>query len=263
MNTYDPWDNLNHQEATKLIASWLRNHQPGLYQYGYEIYLPSLAMKFLEQYPQLTMPDERKKIFKKHSSLFYSAAWDLCRRGVLRPGVTEFEHQATSDGAAGNGYSITYFGKQWLSEKDNEDFVPTEPEAFGKYIGQFKEVFGSAFHECAQQAIRCYNSHSYLACCTMCGAAAEAMVLKAASLKEGNEENVVKMYSGKEGRKKLEKFLFSDQKAHREPIALYHSLLNYWKSETPNTKSEVSSIEAFTTLSMLLRLAQHLAEKKS
>ena len=55
--------------------------------------------------------------------MLYAAAWDLCRRGILRPGVRAYNAQAAADGASGNGYSITPFGQQWLAESDRDDFA--------------------------------------------------------------------------------------------------------------------------------------------
>jgi hypothetical protein len=70
---------------------------------------------------------------------FYAAAWDLCRRGILRPGVRSYLAQATAAGASGNGYSITPFGFKWLSEAEKDDFVPTEPGRFAQMLEPLKE----------------------------------------------------------------------------------------------------------------------------
>ena len=98
---------------------------------------------------------------------FYSAAWELCTRGILRPGVTEYGAQSTQDGSGGNGYSVTPFGRQWLSETDRDIFVPTESGLFSEMVAPFAPIFGAGFHERANEAIRCYGAHAYL-----CGFAA-------------------------------------------------------------------------------------------
>ena len=121
----------------------------------------------------------------------YAAAWELCRRGILRPGVRQYQEQATPGGSAGDGYSITPFGRQWLAEATQDDFVPTEPERFGQMMACYRERFGKAFQERAQEAIRCYGAHAYVACCTMCGAAAEAILLTIAIGKEEERYRVL------------------------------------------------------------------------
>jgi hypothetical protein len=93
----------------------------------------------------------------------YAAAWDLCRRGILRPGIREYGAQSTDDGASGNGYTVTPFGEQWLAESNRDDFVPTEPERFAHMFAPYQPRFGVSFQERAQEAIRCYGAHASLA----------------------------------------------------------------------------------------------------
>ena len=83
--------------------------------------------------------DQIDKSLTKLSPLFYNAAWELCRRGIIRPGISEYGAQDTQDGSAGNGYSITPFGQQWLQEDASDDFVPTEPERFAQMLEPYKE----------------------------------------------------------------------------------------------------------------------------
>lgn len=49
---------------------------------------------------------------------FYDAAWELCRRGILRPGRVAPRNQRQADGT-GHWFSITDFGKRWPTEGDN------------------------------------------------------------------------------------------------------------------------------------------------
>jgi len=93
--------------------------------------------------------------------IFADAAWELCRRGILRPGVREHQAQAVDEG----GFSITKFGVEWLKERQEDTFVPTEPERFAELLAPYRDRFGLGFHERAQQAVRCYGAHAYLACC--------------------------------------------------------------------------------------------------
>lgn len=188
--------------------------------------------------------------------MLYAAAWDLCRRGILRPGVEAFDAQATADGASGNGYSITPFGEQWLKEAESDDFVPTEPERFGQMLARHRRRFGPAFQERGQEAIRCYGAHAYLACCTMCGAAAESVLLSTASAKS-DEATVAAMYSTSGGRRRVENLLFGQARAElREECKGYLTLLKYWRDQAAHGRSSgITDNEAYTSLALLLRLA--------
>jgi hypothetical protein len=66
-------------------------------------------------------------------------------------------------------------------------------------LAPYQQRFGPSFQERAQEVIRCYGAHAYLACCTMCGAAAEPIFLATAIAKE-NEDTVLRQYSALGGR---------------------------------------------------------------
>ena len=96
------------EDATKLIISLLRNpdHKRAV-SYGYDIYLPTLVYIYLNDQAQGRVNAEVE--FTKLSPIIYAAAWELCRRGIIRPGVNKHGGQATTDGQAGNGYSMSMF----------------------------------------------------------------------------------------------------------------------------------------------------------
>lgn len=251
--------NLTQEDATKLFIGWLRNPQYNSHtRYGYDIYLPSLIRVYLEQ--KRIDHLEIDKHLAKLSPLFYNAAWEFSRRGVIRPGVAEYGAQETPDGSAGNGYSITLFGSQWLEEDANDDFVPTEPERFAQMLEPYKEKFGTNFHQRAQEAIRCYGAHAYLACCAMCGAAAESILLATAINKTKDEPSILKAYYSKSGRQQLENLLLGQaDKQLKEEFKGYHSLLKYWRDESAHGYiSKINENEAYTAIAMILRFAMFI-----
>src|SRR5437867_1219240 len=69
--------------------------------YGYDLYLPNVVAGF---FGPGTQPSSHQ--VQEASPAFMAAAWDLCLRGILRPGVRQTGLQATEDGA-GNGFSVT------------------------------------------------------------------------------------------------------------------------------------------------------------
>lgn len=247
------------EDATKLLIELLRNPDHGSFgKYGYEIYLPPLLKTyFVKQGIQLQ--DTDRKLYEL-SSVFYEAAWELCRRGILRPGIKCYGEQATADGGAGNGYSITQFGRTWLQESNRDNFVPTEPERFGEILAKYKSKFGAGFHERAQQAIRCYGAHAYLACCVMCGASAESIILSAAIEKEKNETEVLNKYRTSHGRRTIENILFgSARNPLKEDYKAYSKLLTYWRNEAAHgMASNIEDNEAYTSVALLLCLSMFI-----
>lgn len=244
------------EDAAKLIIGFLRNPDHGYAsRYGYDIYLPTLMLNYLNKESQGRCNAEQE--FIKLSPIIYAAAWELCRRGIIRPGVNKHGAQATDDGQAGNGYSITPFGKKWLEEGAKDDFVPTEPERFGEMLAPYRKRFGPGFHERAQQAIRSYGAHAYLACCAMCGAAAESILLATAIEKEKDEKDILKIYGSANGRYKVENLIVGKI---RDPLQReyrsYANLLKYWRDESAHGKpSKIIENEAYTSLALLLKFA--------
>lgn len=244
------------EDALKLLISWLRDPSISRYgSYGYEVYLPALMTAYLAQHD--IRDDRAQRTVVEWSPHFYAAGWELCRRGILRPGITKMGAQATADGASGNGYSITPFGRTWIAESDRDDFVPTEPERFGQLLKPFQARLGPGFASRAQEAVRCYGAHAYLACCAMAGAAAESILLAVAIAKAGDDETVLREYASARGRSKIENRIIGA--ARQEIQAQFRrltSLVAYWRDEASHGRpSRLSDVEAFTAITMLLRFA--------
>lgn len=242
-------------DAVDLLIRWLREPDHGSYgAYGYGIYLPALVRTYLSK--QGIHHDDQEGKLQEMMPELYAAAWELCRRGILRPGVHSYNAQATADGASGNGYSITPFGKQWLAEADHDDFVPTEPERFAQMLAPYRQCFGPAFQERAQEAIRCYGAHAYLACCTMCGAAAESVLLATAIAKE-DEDTVLGQYNTAGGRRRVENLILGKIRQElRDEYTGYMTLLKYWRDQAAHgAASRIQDNEAYTSLALLLRFA--------
>jgi hypothetical protein len=248
---------MNSEDALNFLISYLRRPiSTGYSSYGYHLYLPHVIVAYIWSQENKSCDVNNPRV-RELSPNFYAAAWELCRRGVIRPGVHTLGEQATSDGSAGNGYSITPFGETWLKEFDRDDFVPTEPGRFASMLKPYHDRFGSAFYERAQEAIRCYGAHAYLACCTMCGAASESILL-ATAIAKTSEEKVLKAYASTMGRSRVEKMLLgqSREQIQRE-FGGFTTLLKYWRDQAAHGKaSGIADNEAYTSLAMLLRFAQ-------
>src|SRR5690349_7437264 len=93
--------------------------------------------------------------------------------------------------------------------------------------------FGTGFVERAQEAVAAYNSLAYMACCAMCGAAAESVTLSLAVQKKGSEGPVLDMYAGALGRSRVETFLLGQQpELVRDEFMRYTVLLKYWRDSS-------------------------------
>jgi hypothetical protein len=260
MSNQRSFPDLREEDCIKLVVGYLTSPQDRsssvVANYGYDLYLPN-AMRAWLQANGIQFHDADAYL-PEISRQFYSAAWELCRRGILRPGVTEYGAQSTQDGSGGNGYSVTPFGRQWLSETDRDTFVPTEPGRFSEMMAPFAPIFGPGFHERANEAIRCYGAHAYLACSVMCGAAAESILLHLAITKEGDEQSVLTKYRAASGRRTLENLVIAQRREQiRQDFEVCFSLLKYWRDEAAHgRKSAITENEAFTSIGLLLRCAQ-------
>lgn len=181
------------------------------------------------------------------------AAWELCRRGRLSPGTTIYEQQGNSDG---QGFTITSLGKAWLAESADDRFIPSEPGQIAQLLTKYRKHFGDGFQERAQEAVRCWGANAFLACCVMCGAAAESILLAIAFAKT-DEASVLKAYKTTSGRRQVEKIVLgSAPEWIRKKAEPGLELIKYWRDDAAHgTATNITDAEAYTSLSLLLRFA--------
>lgn len=243
------------EDAFNFLVSFLTSGSAA--QYGYEVYIPAIMHRYLETISQIQQDHHHH--YPVLSPPFFSAAWELCRRGILRPGVMSFGQQSTPEGAAGSGYTITRFGKQWLKEAQGRfDYIPMEPGRFNELLNKYNSNFGAPFRLRAQEAVRCYGAHAFLACCAMCGAAAEAIILALAIRRDGDAQKVADEYFASGGRGRIEARL-TGQLAEpvKRDLRGHIGLLKYWRdSSAHGMDTVIDDNEAFTSLALLLRFAQ-------
>jgi hypothetical protein len=191
---------------------------------------------------------------------FYDAAWELCRRGILRPGRVAPRNQRQAD-AMGDWFSITDFGKRWLAEQADHTFVPSDPGRLTEILLKFEPRYGQGFRQRASEAVACHRLGTYLASCVMAGAAAESILLAVAIAKMG-EEVAMKEYASRSGRKAItDKIVHGLPGGITEQFKSLCELLNYWRDQAGHgTASTISEIEAFHAISRLLRFAQFASD---
>jgi hypothetical protein len=192
---------------------------------------------------------------KQLSPIFYEAAWALCLRGVLRPGVSLLGGQ--SDGGSGNGYSVTALGRAWINQ-GSPGFIIVEPGRLGELFQKLSQRLGRGFLQRANEAARCHTFGSYLACCAMCGAAAESILLATAVARSGDEGQTLTTYRAAQGRRAvIDQIVGQARQAIAGPFRSATGLLSFWRDEAAHgTASDISEIEAHEAVARLLRFAQ-------
>lgn len=194
---------------------------------------------------------------------FASAAWRLCIRGVLALLPTYVTLRYVNEIEAGTKFVVTEYGESWLRGLSDYDVSPTEYGRFSQLLARHKSKLGKGFYARSQEALRSYRSQNHLACCAMCGAAAESITLALAIAKKGSEKGALKEYGSSGGRGKTERFLLANQDKHiTRNLPNYTSLLNDWRDIAAHGDvPDVGEEEAFTALLLLLRYAKFAEER--
>jgi hypothetical protein len=249
-----------------LLELLRRQKGRGLERFDYEIYLPVVAELFMresERPPQNANPqDWVTKGVEDIAGAFMSAAFSLCRLGVLRPGTTSYPAFPQFRGD-GQGYCITAFGHRWIG--DSPPSLPaTQPSKATDMLHSVGKQFGDAYMLRSSEAVLAYNGHAYYACCAMVGAAAEAILLATSVAKLG-ESDAIRMYLSGRGRSRLQSRLFGNQPDWmRTQFESHSDLIGYWRDQAAHGhQTGITEAEAFSALGRLLRLAQFTADNWS
>jgi len=253
-------------DATQFLISYLRqprSRSEGA-SYGYDLYIPNVCRAFASNVESISSQShlDIEARIPELSAVFYEAAWELCRRGIIRPGVRRHQEQVTDDGSGGNGYSLTSIGRAWLADAEHAVFIPVEPSRVAELISHFRDLFREGFFQRAQEAVRCHSATAYLACCVMCGAAAESILLHLAIQKRGDENEVLRIYQSTSGRRKVEDIVLAGVAANlANTFRNLTDLLKYWRDDASHgTASDISEFEAYEALARLLRFAHFASD---
>jgi hypothetical protein len=242
------------EQAVDFLVDLLRKDFP-LRAYGYAVYLRRVIEEYLFTVGQLPRNQPvAPRWIEEISPAFFSAAWSLCRLGVLRPGVQHFGAQSVGDL---QGYALTTFGQQWLKESHDSLLIPADSNRTTSMLLAVGGKFGAAFGQRAREASLCYTAHAFLACCSMVGAAAEAILLSAAAAKLG-EDDALAIYKSGAGRAKLQtRLLGSSSDWLRREFNSHTDLISYWRNQAAHGHGgAISESEALMALRGLLRFSQ-------
>jgi hypothetical protein len=185
---------------------------------------------------------------------FYDAAWQLCLRGLLRPGPRAPQGYGQYVQAQDH-FSLTQLGVSWVLAGGAAKVFSTV--SFVSALEPISGRFGPAFLRRASEAAGCYRSGHYLACCAMAGAAAEAILLSVGAARLGESDALAK-YRSSGGRASLLRSLTgSVPRALREEIDSLANSSFFWRDDAAHGEDVIiGDAEANVALSHVLRLAQ-------
>ncbi|MDQ3604981.1 MAG: hypothetical protein M3418_02145 [Gemmatimonadota bacterium] len=190
---------------------------------------------------------------KSDVASFYASAWHLVSRGVLMPVRPAADNRVPF----GDSFQLTEYGSQWIGTMSGYEWNPMEHGRIAQLLVARAERFGNAFRARSLEAAVCYRSHTYLACCTMCGAAAESILLALAVARSGDEVEILREYRHSDGRSRIEKKLLQGQNSHvHQHLPKFMELLKYWRDDAAHgADAEINEEVAFVSLLLLLRFA--------
>ena len=175
----------------------------------HDVYLEVLLWEYMRRHEgyqtrnTVSGSDERR--MAELAAPFLTAAWELCRRGILRPGhntfLIAFNHTTPE-----NVYTLTDFGREWLRRTELAELTAIVPKRFVELLNGFVARFGPGYRSRAEQAVMAYHAQAYLAACAMCGAASESIML-ALAIERFGEVRVLQDYSRAGGRAKVRNML--------------------------------------------------------
>jgi len=238
-------------EAIALLIELLQRNQAGAYGYDLSARQGAQAAAL-----RLHRDDhqQRERAVIDLTPIFFDAAWELCRRGIVRPGVRRTGDQAVDDG----GYSLTVLGRAALPGLDETSFLLAQPGSLSATFQQYQHRFGSGFLQRAQEAIKCRNAEAWLGCCAMVGAAAESILLALAVAKIGDEAQALAVYKRANGRQLLLNAIVGQAMAQRRATLItFAGIVSLWRDEAAHGQaSPIANANADEALRQLLHMCQ-------
>jgi HEPN domain-containing protein len=253
--------NLHRDDAARFLMTVLRERPENVRSNGNDVWIPKVAEEYLREISDkpIAVNDSTTLDFYP---LFHDAAWDLARRRVLRLSEIYPNVPLGPRVSRGAGYCLTEAGRARLVDLVDQSWVPVDPSRYSEALKRFVVNFGSGFERRAYEAARSYDSGNYLACCAMCGAAAESILLAVAIAKSGDEGITLSTYRTASGRRKVvDSVVGQTGQTIAEAFRSATGLLSYWRDEASHgMASTISEIEAHEGLARLLRFAQFAAD---
>jgi hypothetical protein len=244
-------------------ATWARNHPTDMFQFCVRSVIQDALSEILDEYKRLHPPvgmTAYEYDLATNTATYVQAVWQLCRRGILSPAMKVTRDRGLS--FPGDEFTLTDYGENWLRVAPDVA-LPTEYGRFAGFLASHASRFRPSYHLRSQEALACYRAGLYLSCCTMCGAAAEAIILSLAIAKVGDERGVLRDYQSSGGLGRIRRQLAAQQNSRvHEAIDQFSELLKYWRDEAAHAgEMRIDEEHAFLALLLLLRLARFADER--
>lgn len=107
---------INEENAFDFIVRYITENRSKDSVYGNQgcdLMIPNAMHNYVESATGSKSAEDRAPYFPGIAPSFYAAAWELCRRGILRPGASPFSHPILD----GTGYSVTPSGWEWFKRE--------------------------------------------------------------------------------------------------------------------------------------------------
>lgn len=188
-------------------------------------------------------------------AIVVEAAWELIRRGGLRPGGLTFPDTNASDPGR---FCLTARGREWLATADESHYIIMQSSALRAVFEGLCSRFNEGFAQRSAEAVRCREADAYLACCVMCGAAAESVLLSLAVAKIKDEKKVLNEYLSSGGRGRvINNLVGQEPKPIADDFKKRMVVIAFWRDDAAHgLGSPITAPEADFTLRELLLLAQ-------
>lgn len=238
-------------EAIALTLELLRHGRAQ--DYGYDLY-PTRVTRLVAEQRHGNDRQALAEALTEMSPIFMEAAWELCRRGMVRPGIRNVNSQATDEG----GYSLTIAGEAALDDLDETTILISQPGSLAATLAGYRGRLGEGFHQRAQEAINCRNAEAWLACCAMVGAAAESVLLALAIAKTGDEDDILRRYRQAGGRQKVLNVIVGQaNQITRDTLTTFSNIISFWRNEAAHGRaSPIGTANADEALRQLLHMCQ-------
>lgn len=222
-------------------------------RYGYDLY-PRAGAEAAAARLRNPAPFEQERLTNELTPVFFDAAWELCRRGIVRPGVRSSGDQAVDDG----GYSLTVRGRAALAQLDATTALLAQPGSLSAALTQYSPRFGQGFLQRSQEAIKSRDAGAWLACCVMAGAAAESILLAAAIAKSRDEAAVLSTYRRAHGRQQVLNLIVGQAPApRRDALTTFAAIISLWRDEAAHGQATpLDTANADEALRQLLHMCQ-------
>lgn len=263
---------LTPEDALGRLRAWLRAHleenrRAHTIQRRFQFSINSVIQEVLgelqdqhrAEHPEGMMVYQRDPF--PNSAPFHDAIWELCGRGIARPALVQGGDREIR--FTGLEFVLTAYGEQWVSQLSPLEVIPSEHGRFATLLASYASRFGPAYHSRSQEALDCYQAHAFLACCALCGAAAEAVLLTLAIAKSGDRDATLQEYRRTNGRTRIENALTAGQNSFvQTQLTSFTALLKYWRDDASHgSETRLSEQEAFTSMLLLLRFATFSNER--